>query len=114
MELPDRPDFSTAGSEPPVQNKRAGERSCVNLQCDIRVGTRNWYRAHLRDLTASGFRVKLSEMPRDGTPVRIRMSGLAPLEAEVCWSKDFQAGCKFSQPLSSYVFEHIVRQAQAG
>jgi len=82
----------------------------MDRTCEIKIGLRNWHQARLMDLTPEGFRLSLTDMPRVGTVLKIRLPGMAMLEAEVCWSREFQAGCKFSAPLSPYVFEHLVKQ----
>ena len=92
-------------------HQRGDDRAQLSLDCDLRVGSLQWHQATLLDLTTDGFRVKLTHRPNPGEPVRIRMAGLSPLEAEVCWWRDFEAGCRFVQPLSPYVFEHILRLA---
>ena len=93
------------------EQQRRQPRAEIDRQCEIKIGHRNWHLARLRDLTPEGFRLSLTDMPAVGTMLRIRLPGIAIMEAEVCWSRDFEAGCKFATPLSPYVFEHFVRQS---
>jgi hypothetical protein len=102
------PDDEPPDDEPPQQQRRQ-ERAAVDKQCEIRIGNRAWHMARLRDLTPEGFRISLTDMPPVGTRMLIRLPGMAMMEAEVCWSRNFEAGCRFSAPLSPYVFEHFVR-----
>ena len=91
------------------EQQRRRERAPLDKDVEIRIGARAWHRAQLRDLTPEGFRLRLTDMPAIGTRMMIRLPGMAMLEAEVCWARDFEAGCKFAAPLSPYVFEHLVR-----
>ena len=84
----------------------------VNLNCEIRVGTKAWRKTRIADLTPGGFQVAILDMPPRGTPVFVRIPGLQMLQAEVCWTKVDTAGCKFSSQLSEYVYDHIVRLAR--
>ena len=99
------------GSPDDSERQRRHERAEVDKVCEIKIGMRNWHQARLKDLTPEGFRLSLTDMPATGTALRIRLPGMNMLDAEVCWARNFEAGCKFASPLSPYVFEHFVRQA---
>ena len=90
-------------------HQRKAERAVMECLCDIKIGARAWHQARLRDLTPEGFRLSLTDNPAPGTRLLLRMPGMAMLEAEVRWSRNFEAGCQFSAPLSPYVFEHLTR-----
>ncbi|MEO5707621.1 MAG: PilZ domain-containing protein [Alteraurantiacibacter sp.] len=92
-----------------ANQQRRHERAEIDKLCEIKIGVRNWHQARLRDLTPEGFRLSLTDMPKVGTVLKIRLPGMAMLDAEVCWARNFEAGCKFTNPLSTYVFEHLVR-----
>ncbi len=98
------------GEDGPAQQQRRHERAEIDKLCEIKIGMRNWHQARLRDLTPEGFRLSLTDMPAVGTLLKIRLPGMSMLDAEVCWARNFEAGCKFANPLSPYVFEHLVRQ----
>ena len=93
------------------EQQRRQPRAEIYRQCEIKIGHRNWHLARLRDLTPEGFRLSLTDTPAVGTTLRIRLPGISIMEAEVCWARNFEAGCKFAQPLSPYVFEHFIRQS---
>lgn len=97
------------GDDEPAQQQRHHIRAELDQLCEIKIGMRNWHQARLRDLTPEGFRLSLTDMPAVGTLLKIRLPGIAMLDAEVCWARNFEAGCKFVSPLSPYVFEHLVR-----
>lgn len=89
-------------------NRRDNGRELIDLACEIRVGTRAWRKARLADLTPTGFQVTIFDMPPRGTSVYVRFAGIQMLQAEVCWSKLDNAGCRFVTPISEYVFDHII------
>ncbi|MGB3165455.1 MAG: PilZ domain-containing protein [Alteraurantiacibacter sp.] len=97
---------STGGALP--ENRRHDCRKHVDIECEIRVGAKAWRKKKLRDLTPEGFQVEFLDVPGRGTPVYIRFAGIQMLEAEVCWGKADSAGCRFVNPISPYVFDHIV------
>ena len=103
-------DDSADGDPHDQQQPRRHERAPVDRLCEIKIGMRNWHQARLKDLTAEGFRLSLTDMPTVGTQLKIRLPGMSMLDAEVCWARNFEAGCKFAAPLSPYVFEHLLRQ----
>lgn len=97
----------TPGESP---QPRRTERAAIDKVCEIKIGIRNWHQARLKDLTPEGFRLSLTDMPAVGTMLKIRLPGMAMLDAQVCWARNFEAGCQFASPLSPYVFEHLVKQ----
>jgi hypothetical protein len=107
--MPDNDTTPSAGDDPGQQPRRH-QRADMDKLCEIKIGQRNWHQARLRDLTPEGFRLSLTDMPAVGTLLKIRLPGMAMLDAEVCWARNFEAGCKFANPLSPYVFDHLVRQ----
>jgi len=89
-------------------DRRRDDRAIVDLECELRVGSGNWRKTRIANLTPKGFQVELIDMPTDGTQVYVRFGGMQMLQAEACWSDMGTAGCKFTNPLSPYVFDHIV------
>lgn len=102
---PAAPDGGTDGEH------RNNGRALVDIDCEIRIGSRAWRRARLADLTPDGFQVAIIDMPARGTPLYIRFAGIQMLQAEVCWARADTAGCRFATPISPYVFEHIIASA---
>ncbi|WP_271079309.1 PilZ domain-containing protein [Aurantiacibacter sp. MUD61] len=91
-----------------AEERRGKGRASVNLECEIKVGSRAWRKTQIRDLTPGGFQVQILDMPPRGTPIFVRMANLQMMQAEVCWTDVDKAGCKFTAPLSEYVFNHIL------
>ncbi|MDE1467375.1 PilZ domain-containing protein [Aurantiacibacter sp. D1-12] len=104
---------SHADENTEIEERRGNDRPAVNLQCEIRVGTRAWRKAQVADLTPGGFQVQILDMPPMGTPVYVRMANLQMMHAEVCWTKVDTAGCKFLQPLNEHVYNHILNFIRA-
>ena len=87
------------------------QRAQLSILCEVRQGMRPWKMARLSDLSETGF--KLAWLPdySPGQPLKIRIPGIEPLNAKVCWHEGKQFGCAFENPLHIAVFEHIVRLA---
>lgn len=91
-----------------------GPRAEVMLMCEARQGMRPWAVVRLDDISRSGFRIAWLPGCDPELPLRIRIPGLRVLKAHVRWQQGNAFGCEFDQPLHVAVFEHIVKQAQAG
>ncbi|MBH5321167.1 PilZ domain-containing protein [Aurantiacibacter sediminis] len=91
-----------------AEERRGKGRASVNLECEIKIGSRAWRKTQIKDLTPNGFQVQILDMPPRGTPIFVRMANLQMMQAEVCWTEVDKAGCKFTAPLSEYVFNHIL------
>ena len=93
---------------------RGGGRAEVTLMCEVRQGTDPWAMVRLDDISQTGFRVAWLPNCTPDRPVRIRIPGLAMLNAKVVWQEGKAVGCAFAEPLHVAVFDHIVGQAEAG
>ena len=79
-----------------------GRRISPRAPCEVAVDVREaggWYRAVLRDISRSGFRVILRSSTANRTSLWLRLPGLLPLAAQVCWREGNLAGCRFLYPL---------------
>ena len=87
------------------------QRAQLSILCEVRQGMQPWKMARLIDLSETGF--KLAWLPdyNPGQPLKIRIPGIEPLNAKVCWHEGKQFGCAFESPLHIAVFEHLVRLA---
>jgi hypothetical protein len=63
----------------------------------------------LIDLSRSGFRASWHYSLKAGDRVWLKIGDMQALSAIVRWSRDFEIGCAFEQPIHPAVFEHIVR-----
>ncbi len=92
---------------------RWGKRAEVALMCEVRQGRDSWAMVRLDDISQTGFRVAWLPNCRNDLPLRIRIPGLAMLNAKIIWQEGKSVGCTFEAPLHVAVFEHIVKQAEA-
>ena len=91
----------------------AAPRANVVLLCEVRQGAKPWKLTRLTSLSETGFRLSWLPEYDDAKPLRIRIPGIEPLSAKICWREGAQLGCEFASPLHVAVFEHVVRLAQA-
>ena len=87
------------------------QRAQLSILCEVRQGMRPWKMARLSDLSETGFKLACLPDYSPGQPLKIRIPGIEPLNAKVCWHEGKQIGCAFETPLHVAVFEHIVRLA---
>ena len=52
------------------------------------------------------------ERPNLDELVWVKIDGLQPLEAMVCWIRLFEVGLEFERPIHPAVFEMLVKQLQ--
>lgn len=107
--------FPVEGRAARSQEERSrAQRASLSLLCEVRQGSQPWKLARLIDLSETGFR--LAWLPEYGRArlVRIRIPGIEPLTARICWHEGRQIGCAFDAPLHVAVFEHIARLAGGG
>ncbi|MBW8785560.1 MAG: PilZ domain-containing protein [Novosphingobium sp.] len=86
-------------------------RADVALYCEVRQSTRPWRRVRITDMSRTGFRIGRFPQSDPSLPLRIRIPGLALLNAQIRWRDKSAIGCEFIEPLHPAVFEHIVSQA---
>ena len=91
--------------------RSSSRRALLSLLCEVRQGSGQWKLARVSDLSETGFKVGWLPEYRLDKPLRIRIPGLEPLVARICWHKGRQIGCAFASPLHVAVFEHIVAHA---
>src|SRR5690348_1969927 len=90
---------------------RTARRAIVSLPGQIKGPSSDWRNVRVTDLSATGFSLWWHEETDPGKSVRLRISGMSDLTAEVRWTRGRWIGCRFDRPLSPYVFEHIAREA---
>jgi hypothetical protein len=86
----------------------------MSLPCEARQGLNPWILVRLEDLSARGFH---AVWPNDRIdprlPIRLRIPGLQPLTARICWLDGIRIGAEFSAPLHAAVFDHVVASLSA-
>ena len=96
----------------PVRRLRRGERLPVRTAAQCRRGGLR-ETVEVLDLSPGGARVRAVAPLRTGFAIWIRLSGIAPLEARVVWTRDFESGCEFAHPLHPAVFDSLIAAASS-
>jgi hypothetical protein len=87
--------------------KRAALRFPTDLEANCRAPERAWA-SRLCNISTSGCMISLpdGELPGD-SPLRLRIKGLAAIDAEVVWQHRSFAGVRFRVPLHPAAMEHL-------
>lgn len=87
--------------------KRAALRFPTDLEAGCRALDRAWS-SRLRNISTSGCMIALpdAELPADA-PLRLRIRGLAAIDAEIVWQHRGHAGVRFRVPLHPAAMEHL-------
>lgn len=86
--------------------KRAALRFPTDLEANCRAPDRAWA-ARLRNISTSGCMLALPEGALADEPLRLRIKGLAAIDAEVVWQHRSHAGMRFRVPLHPAAMEHL-------
>ena len=87
--------------------KRAALRFPADLEADCRAPDDTWT-SRLRNISTSGCMITLPEHDlADDAPLRLRIRGLAAIDAEVVWRHRGHAGVRFRVPLHPAAMEHL-------
>jgi len=88
-------------------DKRAALRFPTDLEANCRAPERSWD-SRLCNISTSGCMISLPEddLPGDA-PLRLRIKGLAAIDAEVVWQHRGHAGVRFRVPLHPAAMEHL-------
>lgn len=89
-----------------VENRTA-LRFPTDLDAGCRASDRTWS-SRLRNISTSGCMMALpeGELPADA-PLRLRIKGLAAIDAEIVWQHRGHAGVRFRVPLHPAAMEHL-------
>jgi hypothetical protein len=86
--------------------KRAALRFPTDLEADCRTLERSWS-SRLRNISTSGCMITLPEGELPDDALRLRIRGLAAIDAEVVWQHRNHAGVRFRVPLHPAAMEHL-------
>ena len=92
---------------------RKAERVPFDAEIELRRTRGLKYRVNVRDFSPEGCSINLVDRVELDEIIWIKLPGLASLEADVCWTKDFVAGVKFTTPLHPSVFAMITDPPKA-
>jgi hypothetical protein len=90
-----------------MMEKRAALRFPTDLEASCRATDRSWD-SRLRNISTSGCMITLpvGELTNDAQ-LRLRVRGLAAIDAEVVWQHRNHAGVRFRVPLHPAAMEHL-------
>ncbi|EGD58445.1 hypothetical protein Y88_0500 [Novosphingobium nitrogenifigens DSM 19370] len=91
----------------PFAQRRRAERSRIEAKVQYRRSTVRMVGATL-DLSCDGARLSTPERLRVGETLWITLPGLPPRQASVVWVDNFEAGCRFEQPLHPAILDTIL------
>ncbi len=87
--------------------KRAALRFPTDLEADCRAPDRAWA-SRLRNISTSGCMMTLPEGELSAAaPLRLRIKGLAAIDADIVWQHRNHAGVRFRVPLHPAAMEHL-------
>jgi hypothetical protein len=79
----------------------------VEVVLKRRVG-KDAFRVSVQDLSQHGCKLELVDPPAVEEHVWVRIEGLEPLQARICWVEGFTLGVEFQKDLHPAVFDHLV------
>jgi hypothetical protein len=90
-----------------MAEKRATLRFPTDLEANCRVPDRAWA-SRLCNISTSGCMMTLPDDElADAAPLRLRIRGLAAIDAEIVWRHRNHAGVRFRVPLHPAAMEHL-------
>ena len=105
-------ELSTAPFARPARAGRHVERTEIDLSAGLRQRGASGVSVQILDLSTDGFKAATHLDLHVGTDVWLRLPGLEPSHARVCWTEGLYIGCAFMRPLHPAVFEKIVKRAR--
>ena len=91
---------------------RRSERRLVNMAADLSDPDTKRADVEVADLSVDGFMIRCAMELEPKAIVWLKLAGFEPMKAEVMWSEDGKAGCRFRTPLYPAILELII-QSQA-
>jgi hypothetical protein len=101
-------DLDGGYGKPREQAPRKSARVAIGAEVQLRRSGKHNYVVQIFDLSREGCKLEFVERPSLDETVWVKVEGLEPLQASVCWVEDFSAGIEFSRPIHSAVFEMLV------
>ena len=90
--------------------ERKAERVPIRAAVQFRAGARR-SQVTVNDLSTHGARISFAHILRAGDQFFLKLPVIEPVEAEVVWVDQFEAGCKFLKPIHPVMFETVIRAA---
>ena len=91
-----------------VQTPRRSARRFTNAQVQLRRPGQYAYCARVLDMSQHGCRLEFVELPMLDERVWVRVGGLEPIAATVCWCLGHVAGLEFDKVIHPAVFDMVM------
>mgnify|MGYP002778626139 FL=1 len=91
-----------------VQTPRRSARVATNATVQLRRPGQYAYCARVLDLSQHGCRLEFVELPVLDERVWVRVAGLEPIEASVCWTLGHVAGLEFGKTIHPAVLDMVL------
>lgn len=99
--------MATAGQK---GEAREASRRARYLQVQFRPPVGRTVTARVSDISEAGFRLRTTTRLTTGLRLWIKLPDLESRQAEVTWSTDDEAGCRFIDPLHAAVIELLMQK----
>ena len=100
--------FDTGIGSEKVQTPRRSARRDTDAQVQLRRPGQYAYGARVLDLSRHGCRLEFVETPVLDERVSVRVGGLEPIAATVCWCVGHVAGLEFDKVIHPAVLDMVV------
>jgi hypothetical protein len=97
----------------PLQLARDGKRLPTQISATMRRRGHNKFVVLVGDLSTHGCKVEFADRPEVGDQVRMRFTGLEPVEGHIQWVAGNEAGIRFERPIHPAVLELLIQQLTA-
>jgi hypothetical protein len=95
---------------PPIQVARDGKRVPTRITATMRRLGRSKFVVPVGDLSTHGCKVEFVDRPEVDEQVRMRFSGLEPVEGHIRWVAGTEAGVRFDRPFHPAVLELLIQR----
>ena len=94
----------------PDLSRRKSKRSSVDIETGMQTNGFGKMACRVADLSTDGARLmSYSVLPVD-TVIVLNLPILGPVQAQIIWSKEFEAGCQFKTPLQQGELDVVLRK----
>ncbi len=108
--MPEAASRMTFSAQVSCREARRSRRQHVRAAAAVR-GEQVRIVADLLNVSFHGVRIRTADPPVVGSHVRLKLPMFEDLEARVVWACGSEAGCEFLEPLSSDLYDLIIRSA---
>lgn len=95
---------------PDRPERRRHTRATISAEVKLRRSSHFSYVVDAYDLSEQGCRLQFVERPLLGETVWVKLADMESIEANVRWTKDFNAGVEFVRGIDARVLQHMIRR----